>query len=760
MKPHVFLIPAILLWGIVGCDDKSNADDPGPSATTQMPSPEAVKPVEEKPARRTELEPYRGLLEEASRAEVDAGGLFIDFGDSATIKWTGGRWHNGWGDNQEGDDIAWTSISGSKVRIPVTQLESDEPVAEVALRMRSKCGQSMSVRIDGEEAHKVDKLAADWSTIRFEPAEKLGAGQHEVELYVRGGKCNAEIDWAWFADAAGGEPMQFGARQEPVAIGGAPRRALVAPGAITYRWYLDVPEESELVFDYASEGDSKFAVKLTRDGEPTKTLFEEAGKAEWTEGVVDLKEYAGSTVRLELARTGADGTAGWADPEIMRPKTDKKMPGGDKPKNVILIVIDTIRADVFEPLGGEGSKVQTPSFDALLPESTVFTRAYVNENWTKPSVATILSGLYPVTHNAKLDDDTVSPDIELVTETLKSHGFATGGFIANGYVSNKYGFDQGWDFNRNYIRENFKSDADKVYADALEWVNEQGDKPFFLYVQTIDPHVPYRVDRKYTEPYFAEEPPKSIGKMLGGRGQQDLNKRELTEKELAWVEALYYGEVTFHDEFMGKFIEDIRKKGILDDTVLIITNDHGEELGEHGRLGHGHTLYDELVRAPLLIRHPGRFRQGEVVHDPVEAVDITPTILDLLELPANKDHDGFSIMPLLEGQPLSRPAYAVSDFLDKRRSIRVGDWKMHRWPQKANLYNVKDDPLEEKDLADTAHIARRMVEVHLAEALATPDKRARVLGTKTTKKKFDPGVVEMDAELRKQLDALGYFGDE
>lgn len=775
---------AVGLAGFVaGCSDEKSDSDPAAAQKAEAETAHTPQPKPKpKPARRTQLEPWRPLLEEVSRAEIDVGGAFIDFGDAATHKWVRGGWKNAWGANRhEEDGTTFTEINGSKVEVPLIVWEEDEPIKEVVVRLRGKCdGQKIAARFDGEDVGSAELTANQWKTLRMPVAETPEAGWREFGLLVRGscgGNTRAELDWVWLSEQTGAEAPEILDMRAPLTIGdGQPRRALPAPNARTYAWYLMVPDHAELVFDYASSSpETEFIVSARVDGEPRKRLFSETATAKWKEGVVDLSQFAGEGIRLELQTRGPDAEAGWGEVAMMIPPRDIPQPAADArpPKNVVVILIDTVRADVFEPIGGgtqkgnevEGpepqkSEVDTPEFDALTREATVFTSAYDNENWTKPSCATVLTGLYPTSHDTKKDDSTLPDEVDMVSELLKKEGFQTGSFIANGYVSEKYGFNQGWDFHRNYIRESRNTSAENVYDEAIEWFEEHREKPFFMYIQTIDPHVPYRVDRKYTERYFADNPPGSIGANLGGREQQKLSTKDLSEEEVNWIQALYRGEVTYHDEHMGRFLDTLRKEGALDDTLVIITNDHGEEHKEHGRLGHGHTLHQELVHAPLLIRYPGRFPADYQVDEPVESVDIVPTILDVLDMEPSDKIDGTTLMPLVEGTPLQRPFYAISEFLYGQRSVTVGRYRMIRAGSWVKLFDLEEDPTEQTDISDTALIGRRMASIHLAEGLANPDKRRRMLDNRVAGKKFDAGVVEMDPELKKQLEALGYFGDE
>ncbi|RMH40595.1 MAG: hypothetical protein D6689_13370, partial [Deltaproteobacteria bacterium] len=466
----------------------------------------------------------------------------------------------------------------------------------------------------------------------------------------------AEVDWVWLRDTDGAAQPVSLPRVMPIPIGGTPKRALPAPTPRTYSFYLHVPPGASLVFDYGADRATTFAVRAQADGEPERALFEAQAKPNaWTEAAVDLSPLAGKAIRLDLATSGAAAAAGWGEPEIMVPPADAAAPAGPPARNVVLILIDTARADAFAP----GSPVKTPAYDAFAKQATVFVNAYNNENWTKPSVATTLTGLYPVTHDTKRDPSVLPDDVTLLSEQFKSAGFATGAFVANGFISGKFGFDQGWDFFRNYIREERPSDAEHVYADALEWIDQHKGQRFFAYIQTIDPHVVYQVDRKYSALYFDGDYDGPLGDAITAEEQVALSKGKLkaTDRDRKWLEALYNGEITYHDEHMGAFLDALAQRGLDGDTLVVITNDHGEELGEHGRWGHGHSLYDELLRDLVAMRYPPLFPAGKRIADPVEDVDLAPTILEVAGVDPIPGVDGESLVPLVRGGRVARPLY-------------------------------------------------------------------------------------------------------
>jgi choline-sulfatase len=773
-RPRTLVLCALAAVAMAapGCKnegDQARAADPSAPPAAAAIRGETAQP--RKPSVRPKLEAFRPLLDEAARAEIDMGGLFVDLGTADQHKYTRGGWGTGWGESQQADGISAVQVSDRRAHLDILSGSGQGEPREVAVRARSVVsGQAATVWVDGKRLGDI-WLKPEWTVMRVPVTEgALAAGRHNLQLtFTKDGKPRAEVDWVWLASQAGAEPPAAGLRVLPLRVGSQPKRALIAPTGRTYSFFLQPPEQASLVFDYASDVGTAFQVRAQTDGGQPEELFSAKGEDAWIEAQVDLARFADKVVRLDLVATGPDGRAGWGEPAIMVPPTDSDKPAlktalPARPKNIVVILIDTVRADVFDPIRPD-NQVETPVYDAFAGKSTVFVRAYNNENWTKPSVATTLTGLYPSTHDTKKDESKLPDEVELVSQRLKKQGFATAGFVANGYVSDAFGFQRGWDVFKNYIRENKSSEADHVFGDALAWLSERKQatdgKPFFLYIQTIDPHVTYKAPAEYVQRYFPDKYTGPLGPTIDAVELQNLSQGKLktTERDVSYLRAAYDAEVTFHDEQMGKFFTELKTLGLLDDTMIVITNDHGEEINDHGKFGHGHTLYDELLRSPLLMYFPGLFPAGGRIDEIVESVDITPTIIDALGLEPLAQADGTSLLPLIQGKPVQRPTYALSEFLDNRRSVRVGNWKFMRststWAQ---LYDVIADPGEQANRLDDAQIARRMCEVHLGEGLATPDKSKRQQDI-TVKRQFKAGEADIDPATRQQLEALGYFGE-
>lgn len=733
----------------------------------------------------------RDLLSERNRMEEDVKGAFIDLGSPADTKHTRGGWWTGFSHVKQTDEVArYSQVKITRARLGFFLARSKAD--RVAIRARSPGEEvEMTVYLDGRELAEIP-LEARWTTHRLRvPHPLLDRGNHVLRFRFsrpRGTDVRAEIDWVWVGEGRLQRPPSS-TTVAPTRLGGTVRRALCAPTPRTLAYYFHVPQKAFLVFDYATlKEDAEFVVRVATDKGGTVELFRKTARpGRWNEGQVDLSPFSHQPVRLELGVVGsshATPTPGksrfyWGEPEVVvhdsralkapsarkglqaqGPAPSPPLAPSKPPKNVVLVVIDTARADAFSSFEDD-TPVKTPAHDALAKKSTIFTRAYNNENWTTPSVATILTGLYPSTHGAQNDDDALSEEHELISERLKSSGFQTAAFIANGFCSEPFGFKQGWDRFRNYIRESRPHEAEDVFKEAAKWIKKRKDKRFFAYIQTIDPHVPYTVERKYTRPYFSGRYAGHLGGSISGTEQVDISKgrTSVSRRDLRWLKSLYWGEITYHDKKIGAFVQTLEKEGILDDTLLIVTNDHGEELLEHGALGHGHTLYEELLKAPLLVYYPPLFPKNKSIDTIVEGVDIAPTILDALGLKPSKDMAGRSLLPLARGVEPARPSYAMISFLEYKRAILIGDLKLMissgRWEK---FFHLGEDPGEKRDLRESRPVSRRLCEVYLSEGLGTPHKRKRLLRRLLLQKKKGPKTkAKIDKKLKKRLEAVGYF---
>jgi arylsulfatase A-like enzyme len=425
-------------------------------------------------------------------------------------------------------------------------------------------------------------------------------------------------------------------------------------------------------------------------------------------------------------------------------------------KNVLIYLIDTLRADHLKPFN-PGTRVKTPALEELVNMgSTLFSSAHTQENWTKPSVATLLSSLLPWEHHATTTEAVVPASVDLLPERLQRVGFYTGAFIANGYVSDKFGFRQGFSSYRNYIREGRYSRAEFLAADVVEWLDKRPqDKPFMLYVHAIDPHVPYKPTGQFMSIYD----PLPYQGVVDFSGDNELlekikiGKIKLNPRDKVHLEALYDSEISYHDLHFRTMLAALDKRGLADETMIVVVADHGEEFWDHGSVGHGHSVYEELLRIPMVIRVPGVTLKPARVDSTSGLVDIVPTVFEALGQSVPEGLSGRSLMPELRGQYADAPPVAIAGFMDGWRTAVVSDLKLiQRTEKRFMLHDLGSDPHEQSDVADKRPITTRYMRGQLGLALvnsqgAGGDKR--VPKAETTK---------IDAATEAQLRALGYVG--
>ncbi|MEZ4649981.1 MAG: sulfatase [Candidatus Eisenbacteria bacterium] len=323
--------------------------------------------------------------------------------------------------------------------------------------------------------------------------------------------------------------------------------------------------------------------------------------------------------------------------------------------NLLFIVVDTLRKDHLGCYGYD--RPTSPVIDELASTGIRFETAYSVAPWTLPAGATLLSGLYPSSHTAIESDRILPLAVETLAERLKANGYQTGSFVSHIYMAKNYEMFQGVDkFKVRYGRSTRYVSTENVVTDALDYIKRvsPSSAPFFTLVHLFDPHYEYV---RHEEFGFA---PESAGRLSGEISIDDLEAKQesLTPEEIALAEAIYDEEIAFTDAGIGRLLEGLDELGVGDETLVVFVADHGEEFLDHGRLGHAHTLYDELLRVPLIIRLPGGEHGGQVIAEPTSTIHVYPTILDLLGLEPSDGVQGQSWAGRIRGESndASRPA--------------------------------------------------------------------------------------------------------
>jgi arylsulfatase A-like enzyme len=528
------------------------------------------------------------------------------------------------------------------------------------------------------------------------------------------------------------------------------RISLVAPAGGRYRFEIDLPRRASLRFDLArlpggrAEAPLRFVVRVDpREGAEAVAFDRElpAGPTRrWQAARVDLGRWGGERVSLELAIEGggAGGWGAWAAPRI-----DAERRRDERP-SIILISLDTLRAD---HLGCYGyARPTSPRLDAFAAQGIRFDHPISQAPWTRPSHRAMLGGLYP--------SDRAGRNERFLAVPLWHAGYRTIAATGGGQVDSRFGFGAGFE---EYRVESWTDEPERF----VEGVAASAPGPFFLFLHTFAIHEPY------TEKQFADGLPRG---RIGERFTKPLQQRlgdSITGDEKRYAEALYDGGIAWTDERVGRLLDAARAAGWLDRAIVVVTSDHGEQFWEHGTWGHGQHLYDHQLRVPLLVSLPAPLRRewgreatvGRVVGEQVRLVDLYPTLLELTGTPRPRVVAGRSLVPILRGGTLP-PVEAFAENVNirpvERKGLRTDRFKFiltfPRQPpregrEEIQLFDLRSDPGERVNLAERYPDAVR----DLLERLA----RHRQGETNDYEEELPE---DLDPELRKRLQALGYLG--
>lgn len=340
------------------------------------------------------------------------------------------------------------------------------------------------------------------------------------------------------------------------------------------------------------------------------------------------------------AKEKKPGISSWVAPRLYLKKDPKKT------RNIILISLDTVRRDFIGVFNADPEL--SPNIDSLAKDCVVFENAYSQASWTLPSHVSLLTGLNPASHGTNIDSNTIPEKIKTLPQFLRERGYIN--FAYTGLIFYRHGFPKGFDHYKFADGTLFPDASKPVFERAEIFIRNYKYRDFFLFLHTMQFHSPfpsaenirqkilknkrYLMDSSYVERLFKKA---KYGK--------SLNKEEIEEIKLIYKVAIR----TIDEHLIGPLIKTLKEEGIYDQTMIIITSDHGEEIHDHGKFGHGHTLYNELIRVPLLIKFPKSKFAGKKVKKNVRHVDIVPTILDVIDMDYSKyNFDGKSLIPLIE----------------------------------------------------------------------------------------------------------------
>ncbi len=434
--------------------------------------------------------------------------------------------------------------------------------------------------------------------------------------------------------------------------------------------------------------------------------------------------------------------------------------------NIVLIVMDTARYDsLFD------SQTDMNNFDALQEQGTTFTSAFASAPWTLPSHGALFSGRYSSSHGASAAAKQFPKNTPTVVEAFNDASYETVAVSNNTWISDEFGFARGFDtFQKNwqyvqsevdlgkiareeegfdkirgvakqlfdgnpiinvanavygqFVRKRVDDGAKETNRWISDWLSNRSDSdPFFLFINYLEPHLEYRPPKDYTEQYL----PEGVSYAEAMEVNQDAwsyiaNTVEMTEGDFEILEALYHAEIAYLDERIGELRQLLEEAGEWEDTIFVVTGDHGENIGDHGLMDHQYSLHDTLIHVPLMI-HGGAFTGGETIDELVQLTDIAPTLLDAAGIETDKFEEksqGQSFHPNADTEPRE---YVFAEYmapqpsmeaLEKRvgdlseevykydrslRAIRSRDWKLIRGSDgSTELYRVSEDTEESTDL--------------------------------------------------------------
>ena len=461
--------------------------------------------------------------------------------------------------------------------------------------------------------------------------------------------------------------------------------------------------------------------------------------------------------------------------------------------NIVLIMLDTARVDRFSCYGY--SRSTTTYIDQIAHEGLLYERAFSPEVWTLPVVSSVLTGLPPGVHGVVQPSHRLDPHQRTMAELLSKQGYDTLGISSGAWVTasrgHAHGFNEFWEtyrlirsntssrlanlinrFYAKYIYQRYDKGARGINRAVAKWLRSRQerrvDRPFFLFIQYLEPHYPYRPPRSHEGLYMPDRQTLTKAKRIAHNPLDVLaGKIILDDQDLKLLNNLYDAEITYLDMRIGELYETLQKAGVLETTALILFADHGENIGDHGLLDHHFCLYDSLIHIPLIIRYPPLFPAGEKLPDIVQTQDLFGTVLKIAGLSGVPGIDDARSL-LVEDIRANPREYAVSEASDAfvdvierrgalrdlagyRRQLRAIRTRRYKYIEGSDdsreLYDIVDDPQETRNLVlERPDLSHELCERLQQEFESQKRKASEAVGHR-----------DDDAVVAERLRALGYL---
>ena len=627
------------------------------------------------------------------------------------------RWQLGW--DVEGERSAIADHLAT-LEVPLTA-EQASHITYVTARIHGAAKQHLTLKINGRKPGKDARidLVDGWFTVAIPVARGyFTAGENELVLETAGSDDTISIAWLRFGSSISGRDPRadqtFDAAHDTLSL--ANNAALA--------WYVTIPDGANFVASVAAPCKVELRARAS-DGSFAGGLLTA------TNPRVELGAMAGRVVALTLTARDCPRATLEAPRITIHGPPPAPLPAAAPPRFIILWVMDALRADKV-PIFTPGARAQTPNLEELARTSTVFRQYYVQGNESQTSHSSVWTGVYPAVHNVRLAGVggvwQIGSQFEVLAQQVANAHYTTLAVTGNGFVNEDGGYARGFSEFRNMMRETGVENGiiygQQIVDAALAKLDRHRDAPAYLFLGTIDTHGPW-IARKpwidiyspgpYHGPFQEFGTAKDLGFKAGSMGCSIIPPPADVER----LRAIYDSAISYHDQQVGRLVKQLQSWGIWDQTMLIITADHGEELFEDQRCGHGGSLRDSLVRVPFLVHDPARFPAGTIVDEGAEGVDVMATVLSAIGAPVPDAAQGAALEPLAQGigRGWARPSYASQ--YEYAHGMRIGRWKMrvgtHGVPIVDDLIG---DPGEQIDHAETHPVERRMLTDNLGLFLA------------------------------------------
>jgi arylsulfatase A-like enzyme len=640
----------------------------------------------------------------------------------------------------------------------VVDLESRDQLQAVEIRMRTSAGTNLSMATRGPGPIDFANVERGARQVPWNATTPVEAGDivKTYTLTTPGPTNLSRVRHLLIrpTDAAGAtfeiESVRIVSRREHLAgmasgvgwqgLAEIYHETLVARSPETMKMNVKLPGRPwlDLAIGIPDDRPATFRVGVSRGGQEQVVLEHTVTTPyRWEPRSIDLSSFGGQDVAISLSITAQDaGTIGfWGSPVV---RARQEVPAA-RPRGVILIHADTLRPDHLDLYGH--SRQTAPFLTKMAGEGVTFDRAYSQAGWTKVSSTSILTSLYPTTHGVAKLSDRVPASATTIAEVYRAAGYATFATSSVPFTGQLTNLHQGVEELHEVASlpdsiGAYSAKTAREYVDrTAEWIDRHRDGSFFVYLHVFDPHAPYEPRRPYDvlwadpakrDAHIAQR--ESLRKTVdnvanAGRGMATREEMLAAGIDpasyLAYDQDWYDSAIRGLDAELARLVERLRMAGVDRDTLIVLISDHGEEFQDHGRMWHGQSVYGEMVHVPMIVRWPARVPAGARVDEPVQLVDVMPTLLGLSGLREPSGLHGQSLEPLLKirdshaGAWKRRPVIVEklpldgADYPDALEATGIidGDWKLiHNRKRPAErpefeLFDAKRDPFDQTNLA-------------------------------------------------------------